>query len=100
MKPRAVAAQTRIELLLTLRRSESLLVTLAIPLGILVFFSKVDAVTDLRAQPGRDAHQPPKNCQTAPPVHQRPTPISNSPFSVPHSPFVIALKERRTENGE
>lgn len=47
MKPRALAAQTRIELLLTLRRSESLLVTLAIPLGILVFFSKVDAVTDL-----------------------------------------------------
>ncbi len=42
-----MAAQTRIELLLTLRRSESLLVTLAIPLGILVFFSKVDAVTDL-----------------------------------------------------
>ena len=34
-------------MLLTLRRSESLLVTLAIPLGILVFFSKVDAVTDL-----------------------------------------------------
>ncbi len=47
VKPRALAAQTRIELLLTLRRSESLLVTLAIPLGILVFFSKVDAVTDL-----------------------------------------------------
>jgi len=40
----AVAAQTRIELLMTLRRGESLLVTLVIPLGILVFFSKVDAV--------------------------------------------------------
>lgn len=48
MKPRALVAQTRIELLLTVRRAESLLVTLAIPLGILVFFSKVDAVTDLR----------------------------------------------------
>ena len=47
MRPRALVAQTRIELLLTLRRSESLLVTLAIPLGILVFFSQVDAVTDL-----------------------------------------------------
>src|SRR3981081_3009441 len=47
VRPQAVLAQTRIELVLTLRRSESLLVTLAIPLGILVFFSKVDAVTDL-----------------------------------------------------
>jgi len=41
---RAVAAQTRLELVLTLRRGESLLVTLVIPLGILVFFAKVDAV--------------------------------------------------------
>ena len=40
----AVAAQTRIELMMTMRRGESLLVTLVIPLGILVFFSKVDAV--------------------------------------------------------
>ena len=40
----AVAAQTRIELMMTLRRGESLLVTLVIPLGILVFFTKVDAV--------------------------------------------------------
>ena len=47
MRPQALLAQTRIELLLTVRRAESLLVTLAIPLGILVFFSKVDAVTDL-----------------------------------------------------
>jgi ABC-2 type transport system permease protein len=39
----AVRAQTRIELLLTVRRAESLLVTLAIPVGILVFFAKVDA---------------------------------------------------------
>jgi ABC-2 type transport system permease protein len=47
VRPQALLAQTRIELLLTVRRGESLLVTLAIPLGILVFFSKVDAVTDL-----------------------------------------------------
>ena len=32
---------------MTLRRGESLLVTLVIPLGILVFFSKVDAVQRL-----------------------------------------------------
>jgi ABC-2 type transport system permease protein len=47
VKPRALVAQTRIELLLTVRRAESLLVTLAIPLGILVFFSQVDAITDV-----------------------------------------------------
>jgi ABC-2 type transport system permease protein len=41
----AVIAQTRAELMLTLRRGESLLVSFAIPLGILVFFSKVDAIT-------------------------------------------------------
>ena len=40
----AVVAQTRAELALTLRRGESLLVSFAIPIGILVFFSKVDAV--------------------------------------------------------
>ncbi len=46
---RAVAAQARIELLLTLRRGESLVVSLAIPVGILVFFTKVDVVrTSLR----------------------------------------------------
>ncbi len=44
MTARAVMAQVRAELLLTLRRGESLLVTLAIPLGVLVFFSKLDAV--------------------------------------------------------
>ncbi len=43
MRGRTLSAQTRIELLLTLRRPESLLVTLAIPIGILVFFAKVDA---------------------------------------------------------
>ena len=47
MRRAAITAQTRIELLLTLRRSESLVVTFGIPLGILVFFAKVDAVTDL-----------------------------------------------------
>ena len=41
----AVAAQTRAELVLTLRRGESLLVSFAIPIGILVFFSKVEAIT-------------------------------------------------------
>ena len=49
MKPRGLVAQTRIELLLTVRRAESLLVTLAIPLGILVFFSQVDAITDVES---------------------------------------------------
>jgi ABC-2 type transport system permease protein len=44
VKARAVVAQTRAELMLTLRRGESLIVTLAIPLGILVFFAKVDAI--------------------------------------------------------
>jgi ABC-2 type transport system permease protein len=46
---RAVRAQTRVELLLSLRRGESLLVSFLIPVGILVFFTKVDAVsTDLK----------------------------------------------------
>lgn len=37
----AIAAQTRIELLLTLRRGESVLVTLVIPLALLLFFGSV-----------------------------------------------------------
>ncbi len=41
-RSRRIAAQTRIELLLTLRRGESLLLTFAIPVGLLVFFAKVD----------------------------------------------------------
>jgi ABC-2 type transport system permease protein len=46
---RGVAAQTRVELLLTMRRGESLVVSLAIPVGILVFFAKVAEVqTDLK----------------------------------------------------
>jgi ABC-2 type transport system permease protein len=42
MNPRALAAQSRVEVLLQLRRGENLIVTLAVPLGILVFFAKVD----------------------------------------------------------
>jgi ABC-2 type transport system permease protein len=49
MKPGALVAQTRIELLLTVRRAESLLVTLAIPVGILVFFSQLDAITNVES---------------------------------------------------
>lgn len=48
MKQRALLAQARIELMLTLRRSESLLVTLGIPIGILVFFAKVNTISDLK----------------------------------------------------
>jgi ABC-2 type transport system permease protein len=51
VKARAITAQTRVEILLTVRRAESLLVTLAIPLGILVFFTKVDAVNTTLAHP-------------------------------------------------
>jgi len=48
---RAIAAQTRIELMMTLRRGESLLVAFVIPLGVLVFFSKVDAVNTTMKHP-------------------------------------------------
>ncbi len=51
MKAKAIRAQTRIEMLLTVRRGESLLVTLVIPLGILVFFSSVDAVNTTYKEP-------------------------------------------------
>jgi ABC-2 type transport system permease protein len=51
MKTKAVRAQTRVEMMLTVRRGESLLVTLVIPLGILVFFSKVDAVNTSYKEP-------------------------------------------------
>jgi ABC-2 type transport system permease protein len=47
MSTRAVSAQTRAELLMQMRRGENVLVTLAIPIGVLVFFSKVDVATDL-----------------------------------------------------
>jgi ABC-2 type transport system permease protein len=42
--PRMVLAQTAMELRLTLRRGESLLLTLAIPLGLLLFFGSVDVL--------------------------------------------------------
>jgi ABC-2 type transport system permease protein len=51
VKAKAIRAQTRIEMLLTVRRGESLLVTLVIPLGILVFFSSVDAVNTSYKEP-------------------------------------------------
>jgi ABC-2 type transport system permease protein len=41
---KAVGAQARTEIVLTLRRSESLLVTIGIPVGILVFFSIADVL--------------------------------------------------------
>ena len=44
MTKRALLAQTRIEMVLTLRRGESLLATLVIPIGVLVFFNAVDVV--------------------------------------------------------
>jgi ABC-2 type transport system permease protein len=40
-------AQARAELLLMLRRGENVVVTLVIPLGVLLFFGKVDTITDL-----------------------------------------------------
>jgi len=42
LSSRALAAQSRVEVMLQLRRGENLIVTLAVPLGILVFFAKVD----------------------------------------------------------
>jgi ABC-2 type transport system permease protein len=42
--PRAIGAQLRTELTLSLRQGEQLIVSLGIPLGILVFFSKVDVL--------------------------------------------------------
>jgi ABC-2 type transport system permease protein len=41
---RPALAQCRVEIALTLRRGESLLATLGIPVGVLVFFSSVDVV--------------------------------------------------------
>jgi ABC-2 type transport system permease protein len=51
VKAAAIRAQARIEMLLTVRRGESLLVTLVIPIGILVFFSSVDAVNTTYKEP-------------------------------------------------
>jgi len=47
MRARAVLKQARTEWLLTVRRGESLLVTVGIPVGILVFFSKIDTLSDV-----------------------------------------------------
>ena len=44
MRRTALAAQTRTEVALSLRRGESVLLTLAIPVGLLVFFSLVDVL--------------------------------------------------------
>ncbi|MDP9452281.1 MAG: ABC transporter permease [Actinomycetota bacterium] len=44
MSAAAVAAQTRVELTLTLRRGESVLLTLGIPVVLLAFFSVVDVL--------------------------------------------------------
>ena len=51
MNSSAVAAQTKLELAMTLRRGESLLVTLAIPIGILVFFGKVNPLSSISGDP-------------------------------------------------
>jgi ABC-2 type transport system permease protein len=44
MKRRALVAQCRAESVLQVRRGENMIVTLAIPLGILLFFAKIDAI--------------------------------------------------------
>ncbi|MGH9094603.1 MAG: ABC transporter permease [Acidimicrobiales bacterium] len=44
MSTRALAAQARAEVRMTLRQGEQLLLTLAIPLGLLIFFSLVDVL--------------------------------------------------------
>jgi ABC-2 type transport system permease protein len=43
---RALRAQTRAEIVMTLRRGESVLLTIAIPVGLLVFFSLVHVLPD------------------------------------------------------
>jgi ABC-2 type transport system permease protein len=48
---RALVAQTRAESALQMRQGENLIVTLAIPLGILVFFAKVDTLSTDYAHP-------------------------------------------------
>lgn len=48
---RAVLAQARVELILSLRRGESLLVSFLVPVGILVFFAKVDVVNTTLRRP-------------------------------------------------
>jgi ABC-2 type transport system permease protein len=48
---RRVLAQARLELALTLRRGESLLVVLVIPVGVLAFFTVVDVLPDAGLRP-------------------------------------------------
>lgn len=48
---RRVLAQTRVEILLTLRRGESLLAVVGIPVGVLIFFSGVDVLPHGTARP-------------------------------------------------
>lgn len=48
-----LAAQIRVELLLTLRRGESLLVAFGLPVGLLVFFSVVDVLPTQGSDPIR-----------------------------------------------
>ena len=48
---RAIVAQSRVELALTLRRGESLLVSFLIPIGILVFFTKVSGLDSSYRRP-------------------------------------------------
>lgn len=50
-RTRALLAQTRLEVLLTVRRGESLLALVGIPVGVLVFFSQVDVVETGTAEP-------------------------------------------------
>ena len=50
-RSRMLAAQARLELLLTLRRGESVLLTLIIPIGLLVFFSAVDVLPSSDERP-------------------------------------------------
>ena len=51
--PRMLGAQTMMELRLTLRRGESVLLTLIIPVGLLLFFTKVNLLPDERVLGGR-----------------------------------------------
>jgi ABC-2 type transport system permease protein len=51
MRANAVLAQARIEALLSLRRAESLLISFLVPIGILVFFSEVDALNTTLRRP-------------------------------------------------
>ena len=58
---RAVARRRRV---LQLRRGENLIVTLAIPLGILVFFAKVDTTISDRLRRTRSTSSSPACCRS------------------------------------